>query len=669
MNVLFVYTRETAQSPVKPLVDFEAIQFGISYISSLLKKNGHKTRLLVMTRASDFKCIDESLAAFPAQLVCFTSVASEFTFVTSIARYFRMNHPGVFRLAGGPHVSLNAEEDMLDPVDGPFNALCIGEGEYATLDLATQIETGKTVSGIRNLWLQTSTGVEKNPTRSFIQNLDELPYPDREMWDEWIDFDRSAYRPSLILGRGCPFECSYCCNHSLKKLADGKYVRFRSPGNVIGEINDILTKYKKVKEFYFEVETLGADLPWARELCNQLEELNRRRSHALSFGANLRVCPPVVRAADELMADLKRANFRFLHIGLESGSDRVRREVLSRHYTNEDFLKVVAAAKRQSFQVILFDLIGLPNETVADFAMTVEANRQAAPDWYYLSIFYPYPGTNLHRMCRELGVLPENLLTTEKERVKATLDYPTFSRSQIQKAFICFDYYVFKDRKPTEWLADRVIDKYQMVYSGRSGLYIRFRMLLDYVNPSLKLIPAAQENRLYGWILRKWVGPLFQLPANILRAIMSRRPRPAKQGPVVAQPVGRSLQAELLEEYVRRTWECLGRRGSNGTPWRIAIFGAGSHTAWLNKIVTQIKPDSAPVVKAVLDENPQPERRFWGLAPVKPEAFDPAGVDAILLSSDVFAETMKTKLQNIYGNKVVYLNMYENLPPGPYPKV
>jgi len=665
MNILFVYTRELAQSPVKPLTDLEAIQFGISYISSVLKNAGHNTRLLVMTRSSDFQVIDNYLERLPTQLVCFTSVASEFAFVVSIAKHIKNIHPGIYRLAGGPHVSLNAADEMFDV----FDSLCIGEGEQATLELAGQLGRGEKPSDIPNLWIKTDSGIQKNPTVPFIQNLDEVPYPDRGMWDEWIDFDRSPMRPSLLIGRGCPFECSYCCNHALKGLADGKYVRLRSPENIVGEIKDVLEKYKKVREFYFEVETLGIDLNWVRGFCEKLRELNANRQNPISFGANLRVCPPVVKNVDGFMDDLKRSNFRFLHIGLESGSERVRSEVLRRHYTNDDFLKVVSAAKSHGFQVILFNLIGLPNETVADFRMTVEANRQANPDWYYLSIFFPYPGTDIYNLCAQLKAIPQNILSTDKERVKARMDFPTFSRSRIQKAFICFDYYVFRGKKPLDWLADRVLDKYRMIYSGRERLFILWFILCDFLLPSRSLGPGYQESHLYGMVLCKYIKNQLLLFSDFFSLLLRFRPtaRVSKETPLVAA-AGRPLQVDLLEEYIKRTWEFFGTCGKGGRPWKIAIYGAGSHTAWLCNIVSKAKLTASPTIVAILDDNPQPERKLWGMSPVKPEEFDPETVDGILLSSDVFAEKMRSKLHLLYKNKCIYLNIYENLPPGPYPK-
>jgi len=508
VKILFVYTREFPQSPVKPLVDFEAIQFGISHISSYLKQNGHQTRLLVMTRESDSSLADCIIKEFDPQLICFTAVASEYAFVEKLAIYIKTHHKGKFLLVGGVHVSLRPDETMLKT----FDACCIGEGEEATLELVSQLEQGRP-SGIANLWIKHGDQIEKNATRCFIPDLDILPNADREIWMEWIDMERSLQRPSLLLGRGCPFLCTYCCNHSLKKLATGRYVRFRSQENVIGEIRELLVRFPKMKEIYFEVETLGANVEWALELCRKLTELNATLEHPLSYGVNFRITPNMKRM-EELFAALKISNFRFINIGLESGSERVRREVLRRNYNNDDVVRTVELAKQYGLEVIFYNLIGLPFETVEDCKETIRINRICQPAWHYLSIFYPYPGTDLYDVCQEHGFLPLDLLTTGKERVAASLDFPEFSKTQIQKAFIWFDYYVYNGYKPDEQLFNIIVDKYFQTYAGVNKLKLLMIIVRDLFDPALQFYPELNEKKIIGVFIDRIKSARWQALKN-----------------------------------------------------------------------------------------------------------------------------------------------------------
>ncbi len=257
MNILFIYSQKDSFSKDKPLSAQTAMQFGISYIASFLKHHGHEIKLVVLTKRSDLDALDHVVKKFLPSLVCFTSVCSEHKFISGIAEHIKSSHPEIYLLAGGPHISLNPE----DCLSYPFDALCIGEGEEATLELIDQLEQKKSPSNIRNLWIKSEGKVEKNPTRPFLEVLDSLPFPDREMWQEWINDRHSAW--PILLGRGCPFECTYCCNHALRKLAEGKYVRNRSVDNVLRELKEITDKHKDVKKVYFEIETFGVNIDWA----------------------------------------------------------------------------------------------------------------------------------------------------------------------------------------------------------------------------------------------------------------------------------------------------------------------------------------------------------------------------------------------------------------------
>lgn len=452
MNILFVHSIDDIFSPAKPLRTPEQMQFGISYISSLLKKHGHETRLLVLSRMLGRKnntIIQAYLREFYPQLICFTAVSSEYPFIAQIARDIKDRYPRIYLLLGGVHASLNPGESAADD----FDALCIGEGEYPTLELAGQLERGVQPAGIANLWLKRGSVVEKNPPRLLLRDLDSLPFPDREMWREWIEEEKGARYP-VLLGRGCPFECAYCCNHALKKIADGPYVRMRAPQNILAELREIIVKYPRQRDIYLEVETIGADKEWALSLCGMLEALNARLERPLTFGVNLRVTPGADFAT--LFAAFKKSNFKVVNLGVESGNERVRREILNRRYFNEDITQAVSCARRYGLKVHLYNLIGIPGETQADFQDTLKINRMLKPDKVYTHIFFPYPGTKLYSYCREQGLL-KNKPDCRQERCRAVLDLPGFSRRQIEQAFVWFEYNVYKGYKPLYRILGKVL--------------------------------------------------------------------------------------------------------------------------------------------------------------------------------------------------------------------
>lgn len=425
MKVLFVHSEQDAYSPDKPVENLERMQFGISYISAMLKREGHETSLVVLSRDTGALAL-EHVRSFEPALVCFTSVYSEFAFLAREAARIKRECPQVFLIAGGTHVTLDPDSCL----DTAFDAVCVGEGEYPVLELVGQLEEGRSPTGIPNLYIRRPDGIEKNPPRPFIEDLDSLPFPDREMWKPWLAWPKS--RPSVLVGRGCPFQCTYCCNHALRLQADGKYVRVRSPENIAAELRTLKEEWPEMGSVYLEVETMGFKVDWALELCRELERLNTEFETPIAFGSNLRVTPNC--DYDELFAAFKRSNFDLVNIGLESGSERVRRDVLKRNYSNDDIIRAVATARKHGLMVGLYNLIGIPGETRADFWETVRVNRACRPDWYLLSVFFPYPGTELYETCRDIGLL-DSLPDHDLERRRPVFDLPGFSKRQLNRRF------------------------------------------------------------------------------------------------------------------------------------------------------------------------------------------------------------------------------------------
>lgn len=436
-RVLFVFSIDGHRRFDRRPISAAAIQLGISYISALLKQHGHETRLLVLESkqgAGEFPLVERRLREFAPKLVCHTAVATQYPFMVDVARHIRRLRPDVCQVIGGPHVSLDPRQALADG----FDVVCVGEGEYPTLELVDQLERGVRPARIANLWIRAGDGVEQNPARPFLQPLDVLPPPDRGMWDEWLDHSRPPVH-TVLLGRGCPFQCTYCCNHALRKLAAGPYVRMRDPDSIVREIATLQGPPDTEQDIYLEVETLMLDREWTEALCARLAGLNATRRRPIRFGANIRVTPNA--DVEGFLGVLARANVRSVNIGLESGSERVRREVLRRYYSNEDVLRTVRVARSHGMRVALYNLVGLPGETLADFLETARMNRLCRPDSPRTSVFFPYPGTELHRVCVARGLLPAQI-ATERERRRAVLDLPGFPRRKIQECFDYFDLYV-----------------------------------------------------------------------------------------------------------------------------------------------------------------------------------------------------------------------------------
>jgi anaerobic magnesium-protoporphyrin IX monomethyl ester cyclase len=436
MNILFIHARKDYFILDRPLRDQTEISMGISYMSSLLKEKGHKTELLIVTGNKDEIQISSFFKKFKPKLICFSSIASNYDIIKNLSRFIKHKFPGIFLMIGGPHPTLVPEEVIKDS----FDALCIGEGEYPTLEVVDTLEKGKQPDKIKNLWLKKGNKIQKNPTRAFISDLDNLPFPDREMWQKWIYTKKS--KQAILIGRGCPFECTYCSNHILKKISQGNYVRTRSPENIILELKELVFSFPDIKEVFFEIETIGINMQFCSDLCDSLSEFNKSEKK-LSYSINLRINSSL--NYDLIFSNLKKANFKMINIGLESGNQRIRKEILNRNYSNEELINVVKKAKGYGLEVSLYTMIGLPTESYEDFKDTIKVCRICQPEYIYFGFFYPYPGTRLYDYCeKNKCIMP---VDREMERSRPSLKLKDFSFKQMNHEYFWFYFNVYFGKK------------------------------------------------------------------------------------------------------------------------------------------------------------------------------------------------------------------------------
>jgi radical SAM superfamily enzyme YgiQ (UPF0313 family) len=295
------------------------------------------------------------------------------------------------------HPTLNTEEVIATP---GIDYLCVGEGEEAFLELCTKLEEGRDPTQVANIWANRDGKVYRNAPRPMIENLDSIPFPDREIFDYPRLYHQQEGEAEVITSRGCPYQCTYCCNLALRKATSGggAYVRFRSVDNVIAEIQEIVQRYPFVRLLQFDDDLPFVKLDWTREFSEKY-----RRSVNLPFRFNAR--PNLVsRRQLEL---LKEANCCEVKIGLESGNEEIMNRVLNRNLTVKHIKDAFAICRDLGIRTFSLNMVGLPHETPRTILDTIKLNAQVRSDICQVSIFHPYRGTPLYDLCRDEGFLTE----------------------------------------------------------------------------------------------------------------------------------------------------------------------------------------------------------------------------------------------------------------------
>lgn len=388
---------------------------GLASLSAVLKKEGHDVSLIHVTKSIKQAELINICSGNQPGLIAFSSTTNMFPYVQEWSGWIKceLNVPII---CGGVHPTLCPDETIASE---SIDMICIGEGEGALTDLCQAMEEGRDISGINNLWIKTKDGVERNPLRPLIEDLDSLPFPDRTIYD----FESLYYEDAtaFMASRGCPYNCTYCCNHALRKNYQGlgKYVRFRSVDNVIEEIRQTVKAYPFIKKINFADDILPLKKGWFSEFAEKYS-----KEIAIPFTCN--IYPSLV--SDETISLLKKAGCEEVQIGVESGNEEVRKSLLKRRVSDEQLIKALRLCREAGFRVYSYNMLGLPSEDFAGMLDTVKVNAKHS-DISQVTIFYPYKGTMLYDLCKENGLLTDRKVDDYSEA--SVLNFPKEKLNQI----------------------------------------------------------------------------------------------------------------------------------------------------------------------------------------------------------------------------------------------
>ena len=372
---------------------------GVMYISSMLKSHGHQCQVYV--EPLEKGDMAEAVLSDPPDIVAFSCLTSDFHWALGKASALKKRSE-VLTVFGGTHITLNPDEAISHP---DVDIICRGEGEYPMLELAEAIDQHEDPSQIGGLWVKKNGAIVKNEMRYLIEDLDSLPYPDRELYGKYPFFQRRGKRP-LHLSRGCPYECSYCHNVSKKALfkGKGKYVRWRSKESILAEIDEIRRK-NFVTVLHVTDDAFGINGEWLKDF---LARLSNHEGERLIIHANLRA-DMVTEDLCQAFSDYGAHLFR-LRIAVECGDETYRQEVLKKNVWNEDLFQAAHLFHKYNIDFLTYNMVGLPGETLEQAWETLRLNVQLRPSMAICFVYQPYPGTALCDYALEHGVLSHEML-------------------------------------------------------------------------------------------------------------------------------------------------------------------------------------------------------------------------------------------------------------------
>ena len=298
---------------------------------------------------------------------------------------------------GGAHVSCDPENVLKNSF---VDSVVLGEGEVRFPLLLEQIGKGKVenIEKIDGIGYRRDGEIRINPLQTYIQDLDSLPHPAREL----LHLDRYRIRKKrstmIITSRGCPHGCAYCSAH----LVMGNSFRSRTPEAIMKEMMECQDRYG-IQIFDIEDDNFSLDQDRATQLMDLIienfgeEKIGLSAMNGISFASLDR----------KLLRLMKKAGFKTINLSYVS-IDPSTKERMRRPKPTTEFDKILDIAEQVGLNIIAYVILGMPDQTIEEMVNTL----------IYLmgkrvligpSIYYPTHGTPLFERCKKECILPPHL--------------------------------------------------------------------------------------------------------------------------------------------------------------------------------------------------------------------------------------------------------------------
>ena len=358
--------------------------FGPMALSAVLKNIGHETTLGVIKKGD----VEEKIRAWQPDMLAYSMMSVDMRDMKKFNDHLRKKVK-LFTLLGGAGPSFDRS-----CVDDPgIDAVCVGEGEDALIEITKRFEQHKRFEDIPNIIARSA---KKLTLRHLIEDFDKYPFMDRELVYAYPEMRHFGIK-GIWTSRGCIFPCPYCFNNRYNELfkESGRIVRRRSVDSVIKETKQLISRYRTAFiRIQDDVFVHKADewlkefsVRWASEIC-------------LPFYCLLRA----EFITDEMALGLKKAGCASVGMSIEAADDEVRNRMMRRHVSKAQLENAFRILKKYKIRVYTNTMLALPFTTLEHDIASLDFSIKIKPDMPNFSIFMPYPGTDLGDYCKKAGI-------------------------------------------------------------------------------------------------------------------------------------------------------------------------------------------------------------------------------------------------------------------------
>lgn len=386
-KVVFFFPAFSSQEATAPLA--------ILAVSTPLLQAGYEVRIIDSTITPDFQNevireLDDALC-LAVSLVTGPMIRE----TAQIAKAVKERYPDKPVILGGWHPSLLPDQTLACKY---VDAVVVGQGEDALLEIVRHIEAGESLKGIAGVGFKEEGRLVFNQSRP-LKPIRELPpkayhLADFDAYEKVCGRRWAMYTSSLA----CPYNCAYCTNEGLY----GRKWNALDAEQVVEEVTDLVARYG-LQLLWVVDDNFLVDRDRAVKIAEGLVRRGVKFDWSIQASTNL-----VTRLTVEELKLLRRAGLSQVAQGADSGSKKIL------HLMNKDFQKLETihlaadmlsqAGIRPSFNIIF----GFPGESDVErresISLIMKICRRYPAAEFWTNIFTPYPGSPIMKRAFELGI-------------------------------------------------------------------------------------------------------------------------------------------------------------------------------------------------------------------------------------------------------------------------
>jgi anaerobic magnesium-protoporphyrin IX monomethyl ester cyclase len=428
---------------------------GIEYLAASIRKSGHHVSVYDPTLRPPVRHSDklyyygapadeiaDVIRTYSPEVIgisCHYAYSSGSAY--EVARIAKQIRKKIVTVMGGLFVSTHMTRPLQECRDLDYCVIGEADTTFAALVGLLSEQAPENRDHIEGLAWRENDLIKHNDKTKYIEDLDSLPFPARDLVDinKYMEGSKSkrlyglGFKPalSLLTSRSCPNRCSFC---NMRLVHGGRW-RSRAADPVLAELDEMINKYGAEHIFIMD-DNFTLNIARAKIICEKIIQKELQFRWNTPNGIS-------VRGVDIEMAKLmRRTGCANVCIAIESGSEYIRNKVMKKMTTDKQIVNAVECFKTAGVPVVGFVLLGMPGENVQHFQQTVDLVKRLPLTSIVVSFAVPFPGTDLHHQLIQQGILdPEkqvdidNLNTISYETGDFTGDELINRKNQLKQMF------------------------------------------------------------------------------------------------------------------------------------------------------------------------------------------------------------------------------------------